>query len=127
MNPQARANLQCREQERELSPEVVAEPIIQRVAAATPAKHSLHRDLIEFVNNGTIKPGSSAYAPAFDSLSTTTAALKFDVQQLRAPAFIYATADFASTVVEDESGALSDSYQRGVQWQVQEFGQPFYE
>ncbi|KJY02038.1 hypothetical protein TI39_contig263g00006 [Zymoseptoria brevis] len=104
------------EQERELSPEVVAEPIIQRVAAAVAAKHSLHKDLVTFVDTGVIKAGSSAYFPAFDSLATTTAALKFDVQQLRAPAFIYATADFATTVEKDESGSSSDAYQRTPQW-----------
>ncbi|EGP88529.1 uncharacterized protein MYCGRDRAFT_85558 [Zymoseptoria tritici IPO323] len=104
------------EQERELSPEVVAEPIIQRVAAAVAAKHSLHKDLVTFVETGVIKAGSSAYFPAFDSLATTTAALKFDVKQLRAPAFIYATADFATTVEKDESGSSSDAYQRTPQW-----------
>jgi hypothetical protein len=104
------------EQERELSPEIVAEPIIQRVASATPAKHSLHRDLVNFVETGVLKHDSPAYFPAFDSLKTTSAAMKFDVEQLRAPAYIYATADFATTVLKDEAGSLSDSYQRPVQW-----------
>ncbi|SMR51553.1 unnamed protein product [Zymoseptoria tritici ST99CH_3D1] len=104
------------EQERELSPEVVAEPIIQRVAAATPAKHCLHRDLIAFVESGVIKHDSAAYFAAFNALANTTAASNFDVTQLRAPAYIYATADYARVVEHDEARGFEDQYIRPVQW-----------
>ncbi|KAI9048432.1 hypothetical protein LZ554_007268 [Drepanopeziza brunnea f. sp. 'monogermtubi'] len=102
------------EQERELSPEIEAEQQRPKPAPAEAAKHKVDKDLMDFVIQGTLVPGSEAYKPAFDVLADTSAAAHLDVSQF--PRDLLVTADFASTIVTSGKSYISDSYQRPVQW-----------
>ncbi|RMZ83548.1 hypothetical protein DV738_g1146, partial [Chaetothyriales sp. CBS 135597] len=102
------------EQERELSPEIVEERQVQRPAPATAAKHSIHPDLIAFVKKGTLRAGSEAFKPAFETLRNTSAAEYLDVSQF--PTDVLVTVDFAKTVQKHGRSVLLDTYQRPVQW-----------
>lgn len=105
------------EQERELSPEcdVDAERVVQKPPAAQAAQNHLHRDILSFVMTGEAKQRSSAYGPAFHTLSNTSPALHFDVTQFRDQRMLVST-DFSRTILDSGKGALHDSYQRSVQW-----------
>lgn len=103
------------EQERELSPEIEQERQVQRPDPARPAKHSLHPDIINFVNKGSLIPDSSAYMPAFHALRDTSAARYFKTSQLSS-GNLWVTRDFAQTVEASNIDHVSDSYQRPVQW-----------
>lgn len=105
------------EQERELSPEcdVDAERVVQKPPAAQAAQHHLHRDILSFVMTGEAKQRSSAYGPAFHTLSNTSPALHFDVTQFQDQRMLAST-DFSRTILDSGKGALHDSYQRSVQW-----------
>ncbi|TVY48539.1 hypothetical protein LOCC1_G001313 [Lachnellula occidentalis] len=102
------------EQERELSPEIEQERQIEKPAAAQPAKHHVHPDLIKFISKGIPISGSTAYTPAFKSLHDTSAGTYIDVSQF--PQDLLVTADFASTVLIQGTSYISDAYQRPVQW-----------
>lgn len=115
----ATATLQ-EEQERELSPEIVQQREVQRPLPAKPADHSIHPDLRAFVIDGTLKSGSDAFKPAFETLRQTNAASHIDVSQF--PVDVLATADFASTIQSSSQSSLLDSYQRPVQWVVTSIG-----
>lgn len=104
------------EQERELSPEIEQEREIQRPDPAQPADHSLHPDVASFARTGNLTLTSSAYMPAFHSLSGTSAAEYFNPSQLSSGSKLFVTNDFAETVVASNIGYVSDSYQRPVQW-----------
>ncbi|KAK5691400.1 hypothetical protein LTR97_011393 [Elasticomyces elasticus] len=110
------------EQERELSPEIEQERQIQKPAAAVPLPHNLHADLVLFVKTGTLPTQSRACQAAFNTLSTTTAALgRFDVAEMSSGGNeldLLVTVDFARTIDTSRSGPSSptDSYQRPVQW-----------
>ncbi|KAK5712469.1 hypothetical protein LTR15_012049 [Elasticomyces elasticus] len=110
------------EQERELSPEIEQERQIQKPAAAMPLPHNLHSDLVLFVKTGNLPTQSCACQAAFNTLSTTTAALgRFDVAEMSSGGNeldLLVTVDFARTIDTSRSGPNSptDSYQRPVQW-----------
>lgn len=105
------------EQERELSPEIEQERQVQKASAATPASHSLHRDVQTFAIEGVFISDSEAYMPAFEALKDTSAAKDFSVWQLAGEGRLLVTADFARTVKPSTSSSyLSDTFQRPVQW-----------
>ncbi|OAA37893.1 hypothetical protein NOR_06970 [Metarhizium rileyi] len=108
------ANFQ-QEAERELSPEVEEERQVEKPRPANALAHKLHADVLTFVERGELRVKSSAYMPAFESLSRTSAALR---TRLDAPEYnsVYVTTDFANTVASEGQGSLMDSYQRPVQW-----------
>jgi hypothetical protein len=106
------------EQERELSPEIEEERQVQKAPPANAARHTLHKDVEAFAMTGEIKKGSSAYMPAFESFSETSAASEISLQQLVAKRNFLVTADFAKTVVQSGRNFVSDTFQRHVQWVV---------
>jgi hypothetical protein len=106
------------EQERELSPEIEEERQIQKAPPGNAARHTLHKDVEDFAMTGEIRKGSSAYMPAFESLSGTSAASEISLQQLVAQRNFMVTADFARTVVQSGRNSVSDAFQRQVQWVV---------
>jgi hypothetical protein len=106
------------EQERELSPEIEEERQIQKAPPGNAARHTLHKDVEDFAMTGEIRKGSSAYMPAFESLSGTSAASEISLQQLVAQRNFMVTADFARTVVQSGRNFVSDAFQRQVQWVV---------
>ena len=106
------------EQERELSPEIEEERQVQKAPAASPARHELHQDVVAFATSGAIKQGSSAYMPAFESLSETSAASEINVRQLVGKRNLFVTTDFARTVVKSGKRFVSDTFQRHVQWVI---------
>ncbi|CAK4034215.1 Hypothetical predicted protein [Lecanosticta acicola] len=108
------------EQERELSPEVEEEAVVERALPAAPARHEFSKDLRKLVQTGRILPGgSAAYGPAFASLRDTSAAREFNpaVLDTKCGLRLLVTADFARTV-EKQPGSphTSDAFQRHVQW-----------
>ena len=105
------------EQERELSPEIEQERQVQRLAKARPSSHSLHADVVGFVQSGQLKSASTAYMPAFQAFRGTPASAGFPLYQLDGDKHLLATADFARTIESAcSSTSASDSYQRSVQW-----------
>lgn len=104
------------EQERELSPEIEEERQVERPAAAQAQEHVLHPDLSTLVATGEWSRTSSAWMPAFRSLSQTSAARYVDVGQF--PEDLLATLDFARTICTGESSSMLDSFVRPVQWVI---------
>ncbi|KAM3450666.1 hypothetical protein MY3296_005937 [Beauveria thailandica] len=102
------------EQEKELAPEIEQERQIERPPAMSPAKHELHRDLIEIVTTGRIEMKSAALRPAFLALDTTSVADWIDLSAF--PDDLLVTVDYARTVQLRTSGASADSFQRPIQW-----------
>jgi len=102
------------EQERELSPEIEQERQVERPHPAEPESHHLHRDVTSFVATGRIPLRSPAFIPAFQTLSNTSAADHFDVNEF--PSSVLATADYKRTVRLAGRYPCADSYQRPIQW-----------
>jgi hypothetical protein len=102
------------EQERELSPETEQERQVQMPHPADPRKHTLHPDVVEYVESGRIPSSSSAFIPAFQTLRNTSAANNFDVNEF--PEGILTTLDYRDTITLSGNASLLDSYQRPVQW-----------
>lgn len=106
------------EQERELSPEIEEERQIERPAPMVAEIHKLDRDLIRLIETGQLQPRSRAWLPAFQALSSCSAASLIDLAQL--PVGLLVTADFVRTVKRPpglpSTFYLSDSFQRPVQW-----------
>ncbi|EED21984.1 conserved hypothetical protein [Talaromyces stipitatus ATCC 10500] len=105
------------EQERELAPEIEQEREIKRPESYEPAKHMIHEDLRLFIRTGSLDTDSSAFMPAFKSLSDTTAARHLGLSNYPQNDIIV-TKDFVRTVEAAKRGSkfVSDSYQRQIQW-----------
>lgn len=109
------------EQERELAPEIEQERQVCRPPPRKARAHNLHADVVLLARTGTIRAGSSAFVPAFTTLSTTSAAALFADDLSAFPTDLLATRDFALTVEfsqkrNDTDPYLSDAHQRPVQW-----------
>ncbi|KAL4944048.1 hypothetical protein BDV06DRAFT_220625 [Aspergillus oleicola] len=103
------------EQERQLAPEVEEERQVERPSPANPEEHLLHPDLRLFVSAGTLKKGSSAFIPAFQSLKKTSTAEFLDTSEFTSALLV--TSDFARTVqLPRGASSVLDDYQRPVQW-----------
>ena len=110
---------QQEEQEREVSHEIERERHVERPPKATPHKHTLSTQLLEFVRTGTVPGGvsetagwtGSAFLKAFRSLADLTSAQKNWVYGWH-PCLLV-TRDFATTVM---SNGTIDSYLRPVNW-----------
>jgi hypothetical protein len=106
------------EQERELAPEIEEERQVERPPSMKPAEHELHKDVIRLVEKGILVENSRAFLPAFEGLSSTSAAKYFDVTEF--PKDVAVTADYVRTVIRpsgmSSEAYVSDSYQRPVQW-----------
>jgi len=101
------------EQEREVAQETEEQRSIERPPPATPTKHSIHHDVIQFVTAGK-KPevSSDAFMSAFsifDKTSAPSPGLHGWSEQL------LVTRDFACTI-EEKSKSLIDNYLRPVNW-----------
>ncbi|KAH6619158.1 hypothetical protein B0J18DRAFT_481466 [Chaetomium sp. MPI-SDFR-AT-0129] len=119
-SPSTSATLQ-EEQERELAPEIEQERQVCRPPPRKPLAHNLHADVVLLARTGTIRAGSSAFVPAFTTLSTTSAAALFADDLSVFPTDLIATRDFALTVEFSQSRNetdpyLSDAHQRPIQW-----------
>lgn len=104
------------EQERELSPEIEQERQRQKRAAASPALHCLHKDVVKFALSGELISNSTAYMPAFESLATTSAASLVSLSQLGGDGRLLATVEFATTIMKAGKSVDTDMFQRPVQW-----------
>jgi hypothetical protein len=106
------------EQEREMAPEIEKEIQIERPAPLKPEPHHLHPDVLTFVSTGQLNNLRGAFRPAFQSLSSTSAASLFELGQF--PTELFVTEDFQRTVKAPTGAArrtyASDSYQRPVQF-----------
>lgn len=102
------------EQERELAPEIEEERQVEMAAPARPLVHHLDNDLRHFIATGEMRQGSATFRPAFQTLQDTSAARHYDACLL--PVHLYATRDFAQTVIRDQQSADADAYQRSVRW-----------
>ncbi|PVH99843.1 hypothetical protein DM02DRAFT_710275 [Periconia macrospinosa] len=106
------------EQERELAPEIEEEKQVERPAPMKPTRHQLHKDVQSLVVTGTIPSNSTAFQPAFQALSSTSAAELSDLTQF--PCDLLVTTDFIRTIVMPATSTfetfITDSYQRNVQW-----------
>lgn len=111
---------QEQEQEQELAPEIEEERQVQHPARMAVEKHRVHPDLLHLIQSGELKPNSSAFRSAFQSLSMTSAAMRFDIPKF--PENLLVTANFARTVKKpsklSSSAFITDAYQRQVQWIV---------
>lgn len=107
------------EQERELSPEVEEEAVVERAVPAELRKHELRQDVRTLVTHGRLVPNSNAFEAAFSSLSDTSAAEEFSPSILdsRCGGELLVTRDFADAVKKQPgSKHTSDAYQRPVSY-----------
>ena len=105
------------EQERELDHEVRRERQVELPPWASPAEHSIHPDVVDFVKTGVIpsqttafKTPTKTFKPVFKTLDATSAAT--DEAYVWSQS-VLATTDFEQTV--EVSGKI-DSYLRPVHW-----------
>ncbi|KAF8554288.1 hypothetical protein OG21DRAFT_1497164 [Imleria badia] len=105
------------EQEREVIHEVEREREVERPPRASPAKHSISKDVINFVKTGAIPNGSPVFHPVFTTLGNTSA---FTNEMNVWSRWVLATEDFCRTIVPAEGSASSkmDEFLRPVQWIV---------
>lgn len=106
------------EQERELATEIEEELQVQRPPPMTPEEHELHADVQQLVTTGKVKKNSTAFKPAFEGLSSISAAASFNVSSF--PKDLMVTVDYIRTVKPpvdlSEKPFSSDCYHRPVQW-----------
>ncbi|XWW92894.1 hypothetical protein V2A60_000821 [Cordyceps javanica] len=102
------------EQEKELAPEIEQERQIERPSVTFPAAHELHKDVVSFVQTGSIPPDSAAIRPAFLALENTSVGDRVDLKEF--PADLLATVDYARTVQLPGSRTRADSFQRPIQY-----------
>ncbi|KAF1915062.1 hypothetical protein BDU57DRAFT_539445 [Ampelomyces quisqualis] len=106
------------EQERELAPEIEEERQLERPPRLDPEKHLVDPEVARLVCTGRFRTDSSAFKPAFQATSTTSAARFFQLKNF--PTDLLVTADFERTVKAPAGVArqtyVSDSYQRPVQF-----------
>jgi len=100
------------EQEREVIHEVERERQVERPPRVSPARHSIHQAVIDFVKTGVVPTITKAFRQAFQTLDVTSAAAS--EAHIWSPN-ILATRDFQMTI--NSSGKL-DNYLRPVQWVV---------
>ena len=103
------------EQEREVHREREREREVELPPEAEPAPHSLHPDVVSFVNTGVIPllHSGSAFLPVFRTLEKSSAATR--EADVWSP-FILATADFCKTIEPESTRGTMDQYLRPVQW-----------
>lgn len=102
------------EQDRELYPENERERQVELPPALLPCKHSVHKDVWQFVADGVLAQSSDAFQPAFGTLRNTSAFECFESTAW--PDDLLVTTDFAQTV--RASNGLLDSFLRPVNWIV---------
>jgi hypothetical protein len=104
------------EQERELSPEIEQERQVQTPPPAIPATHRLHPDVTHFALAKSVEHFSEAYMTAFQSLSHLSIAKAVDLSKIAAEEKLMVSADFATTVRQDNISGVYDAFQRHVSW-----------
>ena len=113
------ATRQQEEQEREVSHEIERERQVERPPKATPRRHELSAQLLEFARTGVVQggihgpPGSagSTFLKAFRSLADCTSARRNWVDGWHSCLLV--TRDFANTIM---SNGNIDNYLRPVNW-----------
>jgi hypothetical protein len=102
------------EQEREVIHEREAERErqVERPPRVTPATHSIHQAVVDFVQTGAVPTMTKSFCRIFETLHATSAAL--DGAPIWCP-HILATTDFQKTVT---SSSTVDNYLRPVMWVV---------
>lgn len=103
------------EQERELAPEMEEERQLERPAEAEAEAHWLHPLVRSFAMNGDASLLHKAITPAFQALSSTSAAKHINLEEFP-PTNLLTTRDFRRTVGLKGNKLCADSYQRPVQW-----------
>lgn len=103
------------EQERELSPEVEEERLVEKPPDAEPNMHSLDESVREFVRTGVLRTSglSPTFIPAFQSLGDTGAATNKRILS-QFPPDLLVTNDFSRTISTADRGKSRylDSYKR---------------
>ncbi|KAF8123207.1 hypothetical protein EV363DRAFT_1357363, partial [Boletus edulis] len=103
------------EQEREIIREVEREQEVERPRGASPAKHSRHDQVVNFIKTGVIPNQPSVFHPIFTTLGNTSAVTNEPQVWSR---WVLATEDFCRTIVTSKGSASSkvDEFLRPVQW-----------
>jgi hypothetical protein len=103
------------EQEREVVHEVEREREVERPPRASPAQHSLSKEVVNFVKTGAMSNQPTVFLPVFTTLGNTSAVTNEPRVWSR---WVMATQDFCRTIVPSEGGASSkmDDFLRPVQW-----------
>jgi hypothetical protein len=99
------------EQEREADHEIEQERHIQRPPKVEPARHVIHKDILEFVASGRLSASSGHIYPLLAPLGMAEAlnlATEWSISPL-------ATGDFITTVLGSKRGGLTD-YLRPINW-----------
>ena len=105
------------EQEREVIHEVQREREVERPPRVSPIKHSLSKEVTNFVKTGAILKKSSVFHPVFTTLVNTSTVMNEPHVWSR---WIFATKDFCRTVNPAQGSASTkmDEFLRPVQWIV---------
>ena len=99
------------EQEREADHEIEQERHIQRPPKVKPARHAIHRDILEFVATGRLRVSSEYISPLLAPLEMAEA-LDLSTEWFPSP---LATKDFITTVTGSKRKGLTD-HLRPVNW-----------
>lgn len=104
--------------QRELAPELEEEKQVQRPPSMLPFPHNLDAQILSLVKTGRLPEQPTALKPAFQALTSTSAAKLFELAQF--PRALWVTYDFMHTVQAprglSKDAFITDSYQRPVQW-----------
>ncbi len=101
------------EQERELAPEAEQERQAERPKIMKPREHTIHPDVLQLVQRGSLNPNGGGFLAAFGSFNRSTAVCMANVNEFGQDLLV--TTDFAGTVYLPP-GSHSDTFHRAVQW-----------
>ncbi|KAK4466142.1 hypothetical protein QBC42DRAFT_330868, partial [Cladorrhinum samala] len=107
------------QQERELAPEAIQQPQIERPPPAVALPHSLHPGVLSFVQTGMLprsQLNTSVFLPAYGVLKHSSVWPLYSDGTRAFPTDLLVTVDFAWTVENDGPGKNGDAFQRPVQW-----------
>lgn len=108
------------EQERELAPEKEEERHVEHPSRMEAAQQLVHPDMLRLAKTGKVLATSAAILPAFQALSSTSAASLYDLPDL--PRDLLVSKDFMHTIKipssSSKEGFVADAFQRPVQWVI---------
>ncbi|CAE7096245.1 unnamed protein product [Rhizoctonia solani] len=98
------------QQEREVSHEIEQERQVQRPLPVQAAKHNIHKDIVKMIETGQFPRSSPALCSLFKLAQPGSQIPKAQKGHL------YATVDFATTVLEPSSSKAAGSLMRPINW-----------
>ncbi|KAF3157660.1 hypothetical protein TWF569_000225 [Orbilia oligospora] len=110
--------LQEVEQEREVAFEVESVRDVQKPVHYIPYKFGgLHKNLVNFINTGTVLVGAGGYEPAFPALRRSCSlGTKYFANCDAASGLLYSSIEFSKTIRLKRRKKFNDNFERPVNW-----------